>query len=188
MRFRHEDLNTDATFDCRMQCGQCNARTLIGRRCRNNVCIGRTYCHVHRRKKMGLAVRQSTIQGAGKGLFATRVFKKGSTIGTYAGELLSTQEHNRRYGESDQDHAPYSLRTSNSAGRVVSAECLRGIMSITNGTRYIREANARFVDRLRPDGTVHVEATRRIGPDTEVLVHYGRGYFDTAGNSKHTTS
>jgi hypothetical protein len=137
---------------------------------------------------MGLVVRQSTIPGAGKGLFATREFKKRSTIGRYLGELLSTEEHNRRYGGSDQDHAPYSLQTTNSAGRVVSAECLRGIMSMANGTRYLRQANARFVDNLRSDGTVRIEATRRILPGTEVLLFYGDGYFDTAGNITHTTS
>ena len=188
MKFRHENTRTGDTFSCKMKCGACNAATVSGSKCRNRVCIGRKYCHIHRRKKLGLVVRQSTIQGAGKGLFVTREFKKGSTIGRYAGELLSTEEHNRRYGGSDQDHAPYSLRTSNGGDRVVSAECKRGVMSMANGTKRKSRANARFVDNLRSDGTIRIEATRKIRPGTEVLIHYGRDYFATAGNSKHTTS
>jgi hypothetical protein len=47
MKFRHEDLRTGDTFACRMRCGQCNARAFSGRQCRNYVCIGRKYCHIH---------------------------------------------------------------------------------------------------------------------------------------------
>jgi hypothetical protein len=61
-------------------------------------------------------------------------------------------------------------------------------MSMANGTRYLRQANARFVDNLRSDGTVRIEATRRIRPGTEVVLFYGDEYFDTAGNITHTTS
>ena len=61
-------------------------------------------------------------------------------------------------------------------------------MSMANGTKRKSRANARFVDNLRSDGTIRVEATRKIRPNTEVLVHYGRDYFATANNSRHTTS
>ena len=188
MKFKHENLRTGAKFSCKMKCGACNATTATRNKCRKRVCVGRKYCHIHRRKKLGLVVRQSTIQGAGKGLFVTREFKKGSTIGRYAGEILSRVEHNRRYGGSDEDHGPYSLRTSNSGNRVVSSECKRGIMSMANGTKRKSKANARFVDKLRADGTIRVEAIRRIKQNDEILIHYGRDYFKTASNSRHTTS
>ena len=61
-------------------------------------------------------------------------------------------------------------------------------MSMANGTKRKSTANARFVDKLRADGTIRVEATKRIRPGDEVLIHYGRGYFKTAGNSRHSTS
>ena len=60
-------------------------------------------------------------------------------------------------------------------------------MSMANGTRRKTDANARFVDNLRADNTIVVKATRIIRPGTEILIHYGKDYFDTAGVSEHST-
>lgn len=132
-------------------------------------------------------MKRSTIPNAGKGLFAARAFRKGDTTGRYAGEVLSTAEHNRRYDAGDDDHGPYSVQTRNARGRIVDASCRRGIMPMANGTRRKSDANARFVGNLRADGTIAVRATRTIRPGTEILIHYGRDYFATAGVSEHRT-
>ena len=187
MKFRHENTRTGRTFQCQVQCGQCSANKADGSRCRNRVCIGRKMCWQHRKQKLGLTVKKSTIANAGKGLFATKLFRRDDTIGRYAGELISNAEHNRRYGGTDDDHGPYSVQTRNSQGRIVDASCRRGLMSMANGTRRKSQANARFVDNLRPDGTIKVKATRAIRPGTEILIHYGRDYFATAGVSEHST-
>ena len=187
MKFKHTNLRTGQKFSCAIQCGQCTARKPDGRQCRNRVCIGRKLCWIHRKKKLGLAVKTSRIPNSGKGLFAARLFKKNEVIGRYAGEVLTAAEHNRRYGSSDNDHGPYSVQARNSGGRIVDASCRRGIMSMANGTRTRSQANARFVDNLRPDNTIVVKATKRIPAGAEILVHYGKDYFKTANVSEHTT-
>ena len=188
MKFKSTNVRTGEQFSCRLKCARCVGRTRAGDRCKNKVCIGKEYCHIHRKTKRGLVVKQSKIKNAGKGLFAVRTFKKGEVIGYYRGELLSTAEHNRRYGSTDDDHAPYSLQASNSKGRIVDASCSRHLMSMANGSRRRSNANARFVDYMRPsDGAVKVQATKTIKKNEEIIIHYGRDYFDTASNAKHST-
>ena len=57
-----------------MVCPQCKAITDKGERCKNHTCRNVNYCWIHLRKIDGLAIKDSDIPNAGKGVFATRDF------------------------------------------------------------------------------------------------------------------
>jgi hypothetical protein len=84
---------------CELECEQCphvilgnpngrTARLRNDRQCSRNVCIGRSYCFPNCNKAYGVVVKPSLIPGAGKGLFATKVFKEGNFICPFGGERL----------------------------------------------------------------------------------------------------
>ena len=183
MRFKNTNLNTGRTFSCKMKKVVCGAKTNTGRPCRNKVVIGLKSCHMHRKVK----IAQSTIPRAGKGVFAKRDYKVGQRIGYYRGDVLSTNAHNQRYGSGKRDHAPYSLQGSKS--KIIDAECTRSTMSMINGTRLKKDANAVFGGRMqsKATGKMPVKAFRSIKKGDEVFVHYGASYFRTAENARHST-
>ena len=183
MRFKSTNLTTGRTFSCKMKKVACGAKTKTGHSCRNKVVIGLKRCHLHRSVK----IAQSTIPRAGKGVFAKRDYRKGERIGYYRGDVLSTSQHNRRYGSAQRDHAPYSLQGSKT--KIIDASCTRSTMSMINGTRLKKDANAVFRGRMqsKDTGKMPVRAIRPIKKGDEVFVHYGAAYFRTAENARHST-
>ena len=185
----------DKNFKCNLKCSQCTGTTRGGGRCKNRVCQGVVLCHQHR-KSVNLKVKKSGIPRAGKGLFAWEpsndgvVFKKGDTVGYYRGELLSKQNVDKRYGKTG--NAPYTVATSRSSvvgnnNKHIDAGCKRGLMSLANGSRGMSGANARFIDNIRPDKTIAVKATKNIRHNKEIVVHYGKLYFDSMKKNTNKT-
>lgn len=74
-----------------------------------------------------LAVKDSTIKGAGKGLFATRRIKKGTALGNYVGERLS-------YAEAASRDPSYFIHTSadGSVGYVIDGRSMENTMRWAN--------------------------------------------------------
>ena len=190
-KFTNTNLRTGHTFRCQVKGGRCPAQTQNGTQCKNRVVLGRRLCHVHRKTRLGLQVKKSTIANAGRGLYTTRDIKKGDVIGRYAGQLISTTMLNDRYGAGKKDNAPYALAASRSAHssghKIVDSACLRGIMSMANSKKTRSQSNARFSDQIRKDGTVNVRATKNIHAGNEIFIFYGSGFMKTHKNSKHTT-
>lgn len=186
MRFKHTNIRTSLAFDCTLQCNQCTATKKAGGRCKNRVCIGTTVCHVHR-KELGVKVKKSTLPNAGKGLFATKTFNKNSVIGEYSGENVSEAEIGRRYGKSKHDNVPYGLGANNAKGRVLDSACRRSVMSLANSGRSRMQSNAKFSDRIKPNGTINVRATKKIKAGAEIKIWYGTDYWRTTKNSRHST-
>ena len=186
MRFKNKNLRTGLDFQCQLECNRCTATTSKGTRCKNRVCIGVPTCHAHR-KDAGLKVKRSTIPNAGKGLFATKQFKKGKPIGAYAGENISVAENNRRYGADDLDNAPYSLSARNMPGRILDSACSRSLMSLANSKRERKRNNAKFSQHMKGDGTINVISTKRIKDGDEIFIDYGKGYWKGAQWSLHAT-
>ena len=89
-------------------------------------------------------------------------------------------------------NAPYTVATSRSAvvgnnNKHIDAGCKRGLMSLANGSRGMSGANARFVDNIRPDKTIAVKATKNIRHNKEIVVHYGKLYFDSMKKNTNKT-
>lgn len=96
-----------------------------GERCRHLTEYDYRRCEKHLRRDWHVQVKSSNIRQAGLGLFAVDpdascdcdcvhrrriVFRKGDLIGCFAGELINSQEFQRRYGNEEyRNFAPYVL-------------------------------------------------------------------------------
>lgn len=174
--------NPEKSFSCQLQCNQCTAHTESGSRCKLRVCVGVPYCWIHNRSIKHLAIKKSTIQNAGKGIFAIRtktkgltqqqkrkpIFKKNQVITKYEGETKTMQELNERYGENYT--APYTLGYRiNGEDIYIDGACKRGVGTIANNKPMSR-ANAKF------SGGGNVTAMKPIYDGQEIFVSYGPGY------------
>jgi len=183
MKFKHENTRLQIKYSCKLKCNRCTAQNRAGRRCKNTVCIGTDVCHVHR-KSLGLRVGGSLIPNAGKGLFATKVFRKNEVIGFYAGKAITTQQKNERYGADST--VPYMI--DGTTGMHIDSACLRSLMSIANGSPFKTRSNAKFSTRPMGDGTVKVTATDRLNVGDEIIIFYGPLYFQGMPYSVHSTT
>jgi len=150
--------------------------------CEVKVCFARSefvpYCEGHAKTILGVEVRPSTLRPkkmAGRGLFATREFKRGERIALYGGEKLTPAEVDARYGEDGL--AAYSL-TIHPKRLVLDAITVRGYGSMANDGRSAHPCNARF-SRSGENG--EVRATRRIRAGEEIFASYGREYWTWPG-------
>jgi SET domain-containing protein len=111
----------------------------------------------------GIAVRRSTIQG--RGVFATRDFKRGDRIVEYVGERISHEEASRRYDDEAVDRHHTFLFT------VDDEVCVDGA-SAGNEARYINHSCApnayAQIDRKR----IFIYAKRTIRAGDEILYDY----------------
>lgn len=143
---------------------------------------------MHRKSlNLGVKVGNSRIPNAGKGLFATKVFKEKETIGYYDGHDTTQAQLDNRYGVDST--APYVIKGKD--GIYLDSACLRSLMSVANsGTSRVGRilpSNAAFSSKAKRDGTVRVRATKRINVDDEILIWYGEAYFRGMPFSRHST-
>lgn len=136
---------------------QCSRPTVTGQ-----------YCAEHLSVHENLAVLESTLPGAGLGLFSARGHSAGQIVGRYTGKRLQSNA-----GE-DALAGPYLLAIS-------AHEYIDAAASNTNPTRYINDGcsadlnNARL--ECRTDGTVYVTMTAACRPGEEILMSYGDEYW-----------
>jgi hypothetical protein len=128
---------------------------------------------VHLKTEEGLVVKRSSIAGAGKGLFAAKRFGPKQKVVRY-----SAKQVQRRPTSGSQ----YNLKVAK--GKYLDAKSTQ-----THAGRYINDprgsgqrANARFGKQrrvYRADGRhmTPVFAQRAIKKGDEVLLSYGRGYW-----------
>ena len=166
-------------MSCNLKCGRCTAKTAKGTQCRNRVCIGVDICHAHRKSKLGLVVKTSTLPNAGKGLFTTKDLKKNRRLRVkYQGDVLTREQNDERHGASQYDHNAYGLQVGD---RIVDASCKRGLSSLANGSKSKATSNAEFTK------SGFIRTTKKIPANKEILVHYGKDYFKSAKYHKHFT-
>jgi len=134
------------------------------------------------RSILHLDVVPSSIPGAGRGLFSLVPRSKGDHLVEYLGELISAQDVERRYPKGDVGIYCLSL----SASLFIDSALSRGVGASANAARRNTKPNARFVADSR-SGTARLEATRRIRADEEILLSYGRDYWQGARSSTHST-
>jgi hypothetical protein len=96
------------------------------------------------------------------------VFRKGTSIIEYDGEMLNDEELIERYG---QYTAPYAVESKDDS--YVDCACERGVGS--NANTYPNHNNARFIVN-RAKNQVKIVATKNIRNDTEIFLSYGRSF------------
>lgn len=161
------------------------------------------YCWQHMRTNLCLNIKESNIPKSGKGLFAycpflrdkgVPVFKKYDMICDYIGEPISSEELEKRYrysvGKKQYDPTgPYVLEDCET-GWIYDGALLRGAGAIANDARGSgKRPNASLVssDIKKGDKFPGLMATRNIYHDEEILVSYGREYWNNLKYISHKT-
>ncbi len=121
-----------------------------------------------------LVIKRSKIPGAGKGLFTKKFIPKGTRIVEYKGRVTTWKEVSS--GDHFNGYVYYFTRnyvidarpTLKAAGRYANdAKGISKIKGITNNCRYVEEGKKVFI-----------EATKDIPANGEILVAYGKKYWD----------
>jgi hypothetical protein len=153
--FSFESLNPTKSFSCVLNSTQCTSKTKTGIRCKRKCITPFEFCPTHLALKTHLKVRNSTIPGAGKGLFAfnygdklnkTIVFHTNETIISYNGENVSQSKLNKRYGNKTGPYALCFIKNRRSTN-CIDAACLRGAASFINSpssSRFQSNASLEF--------------------------------------------
>ncbi|ACH46888.1 putative lysine methyltransferase [Feldmannia species virus] len=195
MSVRRRRAPTELRFEtdnwsCPLKCNKCTFTRPNGLRCKNRVCFGFPLCWIHNSQKFGVKIKQSTIPGAGKGLFATRQIPKNTWICPYSGEETTMECIHQRYpGDST---APYAEKISDNIA--YDCACSRGIGSLANGrfnangkVSSVRRHNC--ISRYRPVGEgvpgVWLKSTKDIKSGEELMNWYGDGGYQLQQN--HST-
>lgn len=155
------------SFQCILECSQCDYILENGNRCKRRVCIGAPTCWQHTIILYGVKVKKSNIENAGSGLFTTKPFIRNEFICPYIGEMISEDCLESRY-PADQT-APYATQAITDDEYIDSA-CLRGIGSLAN---FANIKNAKIVEY---NDEVWLQAIKYIRANEEILVDYGPFY------------
>ena len=121
-----------------------------------------------------LVIRKSTINGAGKGLFTKKFIPKGTRIVEYKGKVSTWKEVDHDDGQNpyiyyiNRNYVIDAKPLPKTFGRYANdADGLKKIKSIKNNARYV-------IDDFR----VYIEAVKNIPMGGEILVRYGKEYWD----------
>ncbi len=127
-----------------------------------------------------LYIRASSIPYSGKGLFTKKLIPKGSRIVEYKGRLSTWKEVNHRKWANgyifyiDRNHVVDASTFKKASGRYANdARGLTRIKGLTNNAEYIAEGF-----------NVYIDATRDIPAGSEILVDYGKEYWDVIRHNK----
>jgi len=121
-----------------------------------------------------LLVKKSTIPGAGKGLFTKKFIPKGSRIAEYKGKISTWKDVDHHEGLNayiyyvNRYHVIDSSRYKNNLARYANDAkgSLNGIKLMNNCQYVIEECR------------VFLESKKDILPKSELLVGYGKEYWD----------
>jgi SET domain-containing protein len=130
-----------------------------------------------------LEVKESNIPGAGKGLFTNQFIPKGSRIVEYKGRIrtwkeVENEDENYYIFYVTEEHVIDASRYKKSPARFINdAKGLQKIKGLNNNAQFI-------IDGLR----VFVEATRDIASGSEILVSYGKEYWQVIRANQRSDS
>ena len=119
-----------------------------------------------------LEVKESNISGAGKGLFTNKFIPKGTRIVEYKGRIrtwkeVENEDSNYYIFYVTENHIIDAKRYKKSFARYINdAKGLKKIKGINNNAAFI-------IDGLK----VFVDATKNIPAGEEILVGYGKEYW-----------
>jgi len=130
-----------------------------------------------------LLVKKSQIPSSGMGLWAKKDFKRGEQIVIYDGERITWKECEKRNRE-QKGMGCYYMFINNS-------NCIDAQHTLWAQGRYANDAmGLKRVDGLRNNAryeviknNVYIVATRNIKSGEEVLVSYGRAYWNVIKQS-----
>jgi hypothetical protein len=163
-------------FNCnagqtRRACAACTHHKPQGTRCKRTTCMYGPTCWQH---TPNLVIKKSNIPQAGKGLFTNSrtTINKGQNVISYTGDILNEQQFKQRYPDEKQAQYIYKVKNDTYIDAVKSNA---GIGRYANTLP--RKNNSRFTNNPRSiTPQVNIKATKRIPPNTEILIPYGNRY------------
>ena len=170
--------------DTLRECARCAAEKPNGERCKLRTCKYAKYCWIHTKKKEGVSIKRSGVEGGGQGLYTAREFKKNDRIGIYSGKRVSRKAYaarpNGRYGF-----------TAPNGGFIIDARSTQsGNMRYVNSCRRQDKAAGRCrgnnVNSVQDRSTNQIKytANKNIPAGEELFVSYGAGYWGGGAKNK----
>ncbi len=170
-------------------CNTCIAAKKTGGKCTRSTCKYGPKCWQHTQIQDGLAVKPSTVPGAGQGLFAKRTFHNNEKIATYTGERITQRQLDQRYGAGHHTLGEYVIKKYGSGKNSVYIDARKtnsGVARYANDCHgSSQDCNAEFKSAGKSRGknggkakrSVIIKATKNIRPNTEILTSYGNEYW-----------
>ena len=131
-------------------------------------------------KEEQLVVKKSILPDAGKGLFTKKFIRKGTRIVEYKGKITSWGKVSHHNGENGyiyyvkRNHVIDAARHKKALARYANdARGLKKVKGLTNNAQYTE-------DGLK----VYIEAIKDIPAGSEILVGYGKEYWDVIRHNK----
>jgi SET domain-containing protein len=127
-----------------------------------------------------LVVKRSTIPASGKGLFTKKFIPKGTRIVEYKGKITTWKEVEHNNGANGyiyyvtRNHVIDARTYTKALARYANdARGLQKIKGLLNNAVYVQ-------DKLQ----VFIEAAKDIPANSEILVSYGKEYWDAIRHNK----
>src|SRR5262245_16470726 len=128
-----------------------------------------------------LIAKRSLIKSAGKGLFTKVFIPKGTSIVEYKGTISTWKEVNHDEGQNryifyvNRNHVIDAHNHPEALARYANdAMGLQKVKGLQNNSKYVEEK-----------GKIFIEATKDIPAGSEILVSYGKEYWDTIRYNKN---
>lgn len=127
-----------------------------------------------------LEVKHSTLPASGKGLFTTKAIAKGTRIVEYKGKITTWAAANHDGGNNayiyyiSRNYVIDASGYKSSVARFANdAAGLTRVKGISNNAQYVMEGKRIFI-----------ESTKTILAGAEILVSYGKDYWDVIKKNK----
>ena len=126
-----------------------------------------------------LVVKASTLPGSGKGLFTRKFIPRGTRIVEYKGRMTTWNEvkndaDNGYIYTIDNQHVIDAQNSVKTFGRYANdARGLVKIKGVTNNSTYVNDGNKVFIESIKD-----------IPAGGEILVSYGKDYWDVIRQNK----
>lgn len=132
-------------------------------------------CHIHTQYKLGLVVKDSTLDGAGKGLFAARKFKKHENIVQYTGKVTDQSK-----ADQDSEYRLEALTRGKDGERreIDGKDPTNSSVARYANTKTRKVGNNSAFTSRGKKGQVFpfLKASRAIKKGSEIFADYGRLY------------
>ncbi len=156
-------------------CVRCSAVRKNGKPCSRTTCKYSNLCWQHTQTQLKLKIAPSGIKKSGDGLFTLKPIKKGETVTSYEGKLMTTSDWKKNpsnYGiQITKNYVIDARDTQSGLGRWAN-DCRP--QNRTEGD--CATNNCKFsVNKQRK--TAKIVATRNIPAGSELFVSYGANYW-----------
>lgn len=127
-----------------------------------------------------LVIKNSKIPGAGKGLYTKKLILKGTRIVEYKGKISKWKDVDHQEGMNayiyyvNRNHVIDASLNNSLARYANDAKGSKKIDALVNNCIYVQDNNLR----------VFIESKKDIPANSEILVGYGKQYWDTIMKNK----